>query len=134
MVLVPTLVLVVMMLAALAIDAAALRAEQARARAITESAADDAAAMIDTRRVQRDGAVVIDGAAAERTALAHLRNDGLPGLLHSVEVRTAADRVEVRVRVEVRRVLLGVVPGVDRTTIVPVRAEAHLDPPPGTRP
>lgn len=133
-VLVPTVMLVVMTLAALAVDAAALRAEQARARAITESAADDAAGMIDTRRVQLDGTVVLDTTAAERVALAHLRNDGLPGTLRSVAVRTGPDRVEVRLQVEVRRVLLGAVPGVGRTTTIPVRAEARLDPPPGMRP
>lgn len=133
-VLVPTTALVVMMLAALAVDAAALRAGQARIRAVTESAADDAAGMIDARRVQLDGTVVVDEAAAVRTARAHLLHDGLPGILRSADIRTAPDRVEVTARVEVRRLLLGTVPGVERTTVVPVRAVARLDPPAGVTP
>ena len=133
-VLVPTAALVVLMLAALAVDAAVLRAQQGRIRSIAESAADDAAGMIDARRVQLDGGIVVDEAEAERTARAHLLHDGVPGVLRSVDVRTTPDRVEVMVRVEVRRLLMGAVPGVGRITVVPVRALARVDPPSGSRP
>lgn len=71
-VLAPALVLVLLVLGAIAVDLSLVHTARRSAHRSLSAAADDAAAMIDSREFQRSGSVQLDPAAAERVALAHL--------------------------------------------------------------
>lgn len=127
MFLVPAMMLVVIALAAIAVDLVASHAAQRSMFRTASAAADDAAGMIDARRLQRDGALVVDRDAAQRVVRARLDVDDLPGQLLESVVTVQDTTVEVRLRVRVRHIFLDSVPGIDSDT-VPIRVRARLDP------
>ena len=128
LVLVPTMMLVLVALAAVAVDLTAIHAAQRSLYRTVSAAADDAAGMVDRRRIQQDGVVVVDPEAARRVVRARLATADLPGTVDEVLVATDARSVEVTVRVRIEHLFLGVVPGVDDTGTVPVRVRARLVP------
>jgi len=127
-VLVPALALVAVALTGTAIDLVAVQAVQRRTQSVIASAADDAAGMVDARRIQLDAVTIVDPVAARRAVENHLRASPLPGRLQRLDVTVRADRVDVVARVEVRRIVLRALPGVDRDVIVVARASAVVDP------
>ncbi len=124
LVLVPTLALVAVALCGIAVDLVAVHAAQRRTQTLLASAADDAAAMIDTRRIQLDGATVVDAAAARRVVSAHVGAARLPGRLRRLDVEVRRDSVEVRADLAVGRIVLRALPGSSAETTVTVRARA----------
>ena len=127
MFLVPAMMLVLIALAAIAVDLVAAHAAQRSLYRTVSAAADDAAGMIDARRVQQDGALVVDRDAAERVVRARLDATDLPGPLLGSEVTVGDTTVDIRVRVRIRHIFLDPLPGFD-TTSVPIRVRARLDP------
>jgi len=123
-VLVPTLMLVAVALCGIAVDLVAVHAAQRRTQGILASAADDAAGMVDTRRIQLDGATVVDPGAARRVVAAHVAATRLPGTLRRLDVEVRSDSVEVRAELAVARITLRGVPGAPPETTVSVRARA----------
>ena len=77
--LVPALLLVFLCLGGIAIDLSLVHGAHRGAHRTLSSAADDAAAMIDTSELQLSGELRIDPGDAERVVLAHLRLADLPG-------------------------------------------------------
>jgi len=111
-----------------AVDLTAIHAAQRSLYRTVSAAADDAAGMVDRRRIQQDGVVVVDPEAARRVVRARLATADLPGTVDEVLVATDATSVEVTVRVRIEHLFLGVVPGVADTGTVPVRVRARLVP------
>ena len=122
--LVPTLALVAVALCGIAVDLVAVHAAQRRTQGILASAADDAAAMIDTRRIQLDGVPVVDPNAARRVAGAHVAAARLPGTLRRLDVDVRSDSVEVLAELTVDRIALRALPGAPTDTNVVARARA----------
>ena len=122
LVLIPSLVLVLVVLGGISVDAAVAHAVQRDLYRTLSAAADDAAGMVDQRRLQLDGTVRLDRDAARRVVHAHLgvladglgpRADGAdrPRRLRSVEVEVDDRTVIIRVEAEVPHVVLSGVPG-----------------------
>lgn len=128
LVLAPALALILLVLAGVAVDLAAVHTAQRTLQRVVSGAADDAAAMIDARRVQVDGDIVVDPDRARRVAEHQVRAARLPGRLERVDVRVGTDRVEVRVEVMVRHGFLGTFPGGPDTERVAATARARLWP------
>ena len=129
LILVPTMLLVVIALGAIAVDLTALHVARRSVQRVAETAADDAAAMLDTRRVQVDGTIRIDAGAAHRVAVAHARTASLPGRLQEpVDVQVASDgtTVTVTLRVQVRDVISGPVGSDGGETEIRASATARL--------
>lgn len=129
LILVPTMMLVLLALGAIAIDLSVLHLSHRTIHRIVSSAADDAAGMIDTRQVQIDGSVRIDSATARRTVAAHLGAASLPGTLQGApEVEVSGDglSVTVRVEVEVPHILLQSMPGAKRSELLRISASARI--------
>lgn len=114
LVLVPTMMLVLLCLAGIAIDLTLLHgAHRAAHRAVT-SAADDAAAMIDQGELQTTGRLVLDPEAARRVAIAELDTMTLPGRrLGAPDVLVDAEQGTVTIILElaVDHVVLAALPG-----------------------
>ena len=103
LILVPTMLLVLLSLGAVALDLSAQHGAQRSVHRVASSAADDAAAMIDARQVQIDGSVRIDPVAARRVALGHVAAARLPGpLVGPVRVDVDPEGTTVTVRITVR--------------------------------
>lgn len=128
LVLVPAMALVLFVLAGVAVDLTALHTVQRTLQRVASGAADDAAAMIDTRRVQIDGDIVVDPDRARLVAEHQVRSAQLPGRLERIDVRVERDRVEVRVEVMVRHGFLGTFPGAPDAERVAATARARLWP------
>jgi hypothetical protein len=128
LVLAPALALVLVVLAAIAVDLALVHTTQRAANRIAASAADDAAGFVDDDRLQADGTVVIDRAGAERFARASIELADLDGDLEDLHVVATDTTVEIRARVRVRHLFLAAVPGAPDDVVVPVRARARLLP------
>ncbi|MGB6056925.1 MAG: hypothetical protein WBF71_01575 [Microthrixaceae bacterium] len=129
LILVPTMMLVLLALGAIAIDLSVLHLSHRTVHRVVSSAADDAAGMIDTRQVQIDGSVRIDSATARRTVAAHLEAASLPGTLQGapqVEVSGDGLSLTVRVKVEVPHILLRSMPGARRSELLTVSASARI--------
>lgn len=120
--------LVTIMLLGVAIDLTSMHVAQRRAQRVVAAAADDAAGLIDTRRVQLDGTVVVDPDDARAYVIARVTTAGLPGRLDHLEIDVEEDAVHVHLLLEVDHILLGAVPGLDDHEVVPVRASARLYP------
>lgn len=105
-VLVPALVLVFICLGAIALDLSLVHAMHREAHRIASSAAEDAASMIDERRVQMSGEVVVDAARAERVARAHVLAADFAGEIIDVTVHVSDTTVDVTLTVRVPRVFL----------------------------
>ena len=108
--LVPASILVFFVLGSIAIDLTAVFLAQ---RSVS-AAADDAAAMLDTRLIQQNGELRIDIAAAERVARAHI-SARVPAasLRGPVIVIVSTDRksIEVRITVRVPHIMMRALPG-----------------------
>ncbi len=127
LVLVPAMTLVLLVLAAIAVDLAGEHAAQRSVERAVTAATDDAAGMIDSRRLQTDGELIIDPAAADRVLRAQLAAAQLPGTVERLDLTIDDEVVDVRVRVRIRHLFLGVLPGSDGTSSVPVHVRARLD-------
>lgn len=100
----PSAVLVLILLAAIAVDMSALHLARRELHRAAGHAADDAAAMIDRATARRTGETRIDPAAAERVVRFELAAARLPGRLvgnPQVSVDSAGDTVEVVATMEV---------------------------------
>lgn len=128
LVLVPALALVAVALSGIAVDLTSVHIQQRRAGAVLAAAADDAAAMIDTRRIQLDGRAIVDESAARRVVTAHLRATPPPGTLERLTVEVLPDRVRIEATVRLRRIVLRGLPGRSGEDAYTVRAEAVVAP------
>ncbi len=126
--LVPAMMLVFMVLAAIAVDLSAIHMTQRRASAVLAVAADDAAGMLDERALQVEGILVIDEPAAARVASAHISTSDIgSSLAGHPTLSFSADRRGVTIEAELRvhHVFLDALPGIDPET-VRVRSSARL--------
>jgi len=129
LILVPTMTLVLLALGGIAVDLTAMHTSQRAVHRIVSAAADDAAAMLDPREVQRSGRVRIDPLAARRVVEAHVRDDTVPGeLTGPVRVDVSADgtAVEVHATVRLRHVMMRAVPSAGDDVVIAVTARARL--------
>lgn len=128
LVLIPAMALVVIALAAITIDLSLVHSAHRSVHRIASAAADDAAAMLDERELQRSGEVAIDPIAARRVVDAHLAAASLPGEL--VEVATRIDGsgtvVQVTVVVDVDHVALPDSPPLGTAERLTVTARGRL--------
>ncbi len=133
----PALVLVVIVLGAIAVDLSLVHTARRSAYRSLSAAADDAAAMVDSREFQRSGAVRVDPDAATRVVRAHLGlldGDAPEGFSEpafrvvSAEVSVDVDRGVVRItaNVEVEHVFAPAVPGVDRIALIPMTVTGRM--------
>ena len=130
MLLFPSALLVVFLLAAIAIDSAAMFHAQRQAYRAAAQASDDAASMIDLDRVYADGIVVLDRDRAEATALASLNAARLPGSIVDtpvVSVDPAEGTVTVEVTLEVEHLFFTAVPAAGEPKRITVVAAGRLD-------
>lgn len=130
LVLAPTMVLVLLCLGGLAVDMTLVHSAHRSAHRIASTAADDAAAMIDTEELQRSGELRIDPARARSVALAQIDAGTLPGQLvgrPTVQVDPTLSLVTVTVVIDVDHVMLRALPGADDHERLTVRARARLD-------
>ena len=128
--LVPALLLVFICLGGIAIDLSLVHGAHRGAHRTVSSAADDAAAMIDTSELQLTGDLRIDPGAAEQVALAHLRLADLPGRTvgtPTVDVDADGAVVTVRVDLAVDHVMLRALPGHPDHQQIHVEASARLN-------
>src|SRR5688572_28468668 len=100
LVLVPVMTLVLLCLGAIAVDLSLVHAMHRDTHRVASVAADDAAAMIDERRLQIAGELVVDRRRAERVVRAHVASAQLAGEVVALEVSTTATAVDVQVTVE----------------------------------
>lgn len=126
LVLVPAITLVLLCLAAIAIDLSLVHAVHRDAHRTVSAAADDAAAMIDERRLQLTGELEIDPARAERVVRAHLGSADLAGELSEVDITTDDTTVDVSAVVHAPHVVLPALPGRDDSTRLVVTARGRL--------
>lgn len=128
LVLVPAMALVVIALAAIAVDLSMLHAAHRSVHRSVSAAADDAAAMIDLRQVQVTGELRVDPEAARRVAAAHLDAATLPGELVGLrtDVDTAGLTVTVTATVVVRHVVLPVSASTNGEEPIVVSARARV--------
>ena len=120
LVLVPSMLVVLLSLGAIALDLTSLHAAHRGLHRTVSSAADDAAAMLDGHHLQRTGELRIDEPAARRVALAHLDAAGLPGELDgtpSVEIVDGGSAVQVGASVRVERVVSRLLGADDRVEV-----------------
>ena len=127
--LVPAGVLVLVVLGALAVDAAVAFLGQREVSDAAAAAANDAATYAIANRAfyagARPGTVVIDPAAARDAAEQALARRGMRGVsLTRLDVRVAGARVCVSIGARVDYVFARAVPGVDHGTTVHGQAEA----------
>jgi hypothetical protein len=119
--------LVLIVLAAIALDLTVVAGAQRSAERVAASAADDAAGMIDGRAHQLDGSVRIDRSAAERVVRARLGTADLVGDVRDVQIEITDTTVDVVVRVESPHLFLRAVPGMDDASLsAPIHVRARL--------
>ena len=126
LILLPAMVLVLLCLGAIAIDLSIVHSVHRDAHRVASVAADDAAGMIDERRLQVTGDLVIDPAEAERVVRAHLSSVRLAGDLVGVEVRPSDTTVDVQLTVDAPHVFLASFPGRDDATRLVVVSRGRL--------
>lgn len=127
--LVPTLMLVSIVLAGIAIDLSLIHGAHRSTHRVVSSAADDAAGMLDERQLQLTGELRIDPERARSVAMAHVDRSRLPGSLVDarVVVSPAGDLVEVTVEIAVQHVVLRAAPGHgdQQRLVVTARSRLH---------
>lgn len=126
LVLAPALVLVLVVLAGIAVDLSIVHAAQRRLARVAAAAADDAAGMVDERRVQLDGAILVDPTAARAVVEDRFARSDLPGRLVDLDVAVERDRVVLRASVVVPHLFLRALPGGDRGEVVAVTSAGRL--------
>ena len=124
--LVPAGVLVLVILGALAVDAAlAFLGQRALTDAAAAAANDVAAAALSDAAFYRDGRVALDRAAAVRLAADTVARQGLRGVeVTDRAVEVVGPQVCVRLTGRVRYLFSPLVPGADRSAVVHGRAIA----------
>lgn len=131
MVLAPTLLLVVLALAAIAVDLSALHHAHRSTHRIVATAADDAAGLVDGHHLQLTGDARIDRVAATRLVAARLEQSQLPGTLVGpprVSFDHAASQVTVQASVDVDHIVTRSVTSRPSTTRLVVTASARMVP------
>lgn len=131
LILVPTMMLVLVALGAIAIDLSVVHLAHRSIHRVVSSAADDAAGMIDTRQIQIDGSVRIDPSRAARTVSAHIETATLPGTLRGRPQVVVADdglSLTVSAEVEVPHILMRSMPGASASEIIRVTVTARILP------
>lgn len=130
-VLAPALLLVVLALAAIAVDLSALHHAHRSIHRVVATAADDAAGIIDGHHLHVTGGVRIDREAATRMVTAQLDQSRLPGRLVGpprVTLHDDAAQVTVRVTVDVDHVVARSVTSSRSTSRLVVTASARMVP------
>lgn len=125
----PAAVVVLLVLAAIAVDLSMLHAARRELLAVASQAADDGAAMVDRDELHRSGRVVLDPTRAERVVRAAFGVARLPATLvgpPDVVVDGAAGTVTVTAAVRVDRFFGGGVPGAAPDDTVSVTAVGRL--------
>lgn len=127
LVLVPAMLLVFIVLAAIALDLSAVAGAQRGVERVASAAVDDAAGMLDGRQHQLDGSVRIDRERAQRYVLARIEAAHIPGRVVDADVRVTDTTVDALLRVETPHLFLRAVPGMsDRVLSSPIRVRARL--------
>ena len=127
--LVPVGVLILMFLAAIAVDLSAVHMAQRNLQDVLSSAADDAASSLDRDQIRLGEQVVIEQADAARIATAEVMSANLPGDLVGpidVVVVSGGTAIEVRARLRVPHIF-SILPRADRTTDVAAVGRASND-------
>lgn len=123
LILFPAAVLVLMILAAIAVDAAVVAGSQRDLVATAEAAANDAASAVDVDELRAGGHIVLDpGAVEAAVARAVASTDGPV----SVSWRIDGTRVEVSLTRTVEMVFSPAVPGATHRRVVSALASAEL--------
>lgn len=128
LVLVPTLMIVFLALASIAVDLSVMHMAKRRALGVASVAASDAAGMIDDAALQLDGEIRIDTLRAEAVATAHIHSHDLPGeIIEGPHVVIAPDRqsVTISLRLRIEHLFIGSFRS-SRFDDVPIRASARL--------
>ncbi len=124
----PAAVVVLLCLAAIAVDLTLVRTARRELTSVLQAAADDAAGAADPAQLHRGERLTIDLDRARRIVAADLEAVDLPGhLVGTVDVRLGSDasHVVVSARMEVPAVFLGALPGVADTTVVEASASGR---------
>lgn len=133
----PALVMVLLVLGSVGVDMTLVHSARRSAYRSLSAAADDAAAMVDSREFQRSGRIQIDPEAASRVARAHLGlldGDVPPGFAEPafrvldarVSTDVAAGVVRIEADVLVEHVLGPAVPGVQDTTTISMEVTGRM--------
>lgn len=125
--LMPTAVLIVLVLAAITVDRTMIFADQRRLVTTAQAAADDAAAIgVDTRALRAGRTPRFDTDRADRAIrrIVSLHDD--PAHPITVRWRVEGEEIVVELSRTVPRMFTGTVPGTARTTRVTARARARL--------
>ncbi|MFN8050554.1 MAG: pilus assembly protein TadG-related protein [Acidimicrobiales bacterium] len=124
----PAAVLVLMILAAIAVDMSSVQLARRELFRTASQAADDGAAMVDQAALRRGDGVHIDRGAAERVVRFEMAAARLPGTLREVGVTVDDARgvVTVTATMDVRRVFGRVVPSSPSTDRVDVHVSGRL--------
>jgi hypothetical protein len=119
--------LVLIVLAAIALDLTAVAGSQRAVERVAAAAADDAAGMLDGRAHQLDGSVRIDRDVAERVVRARIDTADLVGEVRELRVDVSDTTVDVVIRVESPHLFLRAVPGIgDASLSAPIHVRARL--------
>lgn len=128
LILVPTMMIVFIALAAIAVDLSMMHMTKRRALNIVSLAASDAAGMLDDRALQTTGTIRIDPDRASRVAAAHINSQNLGGPLLEGPTTTVSDdgqTLTVSLHLQVDHVFLGSFPAAVSDKLV-IRASARL--------
>ncbi len=126
LVLVPVGILVLIILAAIAVDSAATFLGQRQLEDTATSAATDAAGALSYPAFYDQGHIALDPQTARRVALASVAAQSLGGMSLSgpVEIRVVGRQVCVSLNAQVHRIFGQSIPGISDTTRVRARATA----------
>ncbi|HEY1634569.1 MAG TPA: hypothetical protein VGF64_07420, partial [Acidimicrobiales bacterium] len=126
LILVPTLVLVLVVLAAIAVDSATVFLGQRQLGDAAAAAANDAASALSDPSFYRSGQVALDPSIAQRVADASVTDQDRSGVLIDgpVDVRVAGRQVCVSLTGHVEAIFGRAIPGVPHATTVRARATA----------
>lgn len=128
LILTPALMLVLLALAAIAVDLSMLHSAHRHAHRVVATAADDAAGLVDAEHLQVTGVARVDRTAAHRLVANRLEQVSLPGSLSGPpEVSFDDDSlvVTVSVSIEVAHVINRSVTG-RTTTVLDLTASARM--------
>lgn len=128
LVLVPTLMVVFLVMAGIAVDLSVMHMARRRALAVVSVAASDAAGMIDDTVLQLEGEIRIDTSRARSVAEAHIGSHDLPGeIVEGPRLVVAPDRRSLTISLTLRvgHTFIGSFTS-KRFDDIPIRASARL--------